>query len=60
MALELLPEGLEVSGLRVEYRKAVMPGSIISPSIVYSPGKAHIVLEVEDTVCCVIEFTLQS
>ena len=60
MALELLPEELEVVGLRVEYRKAVMPGSSISPSIVYSPGTAHVVLAVEDAVCCVIEFTLRS
>ena len=50
----------ELEVLRVEYRKAVMPGSIISPSIVYSPGTAHIVLAVEDAVCCVIEFTLRS
>lgn len=57
MALELLPGDFEVSGLRVEYRKAVMPGSIISPSIALGPASASIVLEVEGTVCCLIEFT---
>lgn len=57
MALELLPEDFEVGGLRVEYRKAVMPGGIISPSIAYGPGTAYVVLAVEGAVCCVVEFT---
>lgn len=57
MALELLPEDFAVGGLRVEYKKAVLPGSIISPSIVHGHNTAHVVLSVEDAVCCVVEFT---
>lgn len=60
MALELLPEGFEVGGLRVEYRKSVMPGSIIFPSIAMNPASACITLEVEGTICCLIEFTARS
>ena len=57
MALELLPEEFEVVGLRVEYRKAVMPGSIICPSIAYEANSVYVVLSVDGAVCCVVEFT---
>ncbi len=60
MALECLPEDFLVSGLRVDYRKPVMPGSTITPSIAYSTNTAYVVLEVEDTICCVVEFTARS
>ena len=60
MALELLPEEFEVGGLRVEYRRAVMPGSIISPSIAYEGNTAYVLLAVEGTICCVVEFTARS
>lgn len=57
MALECLPEDFQVCGVRVEYRKAVMPGSTITPSIVYAGNTASIVMAVDGTVCCVVEFT---
>lgn len=57
MALECLPEPFEVRGLRVDYKKPVLPGSVVTPSIAYGTGTALITLAVEDTVCCVVEFT---
>ena len=60
MALECLPEDFEVRGLRVDYRKPVMPGSCITPSIAYGANTAYVVLAVEETVCCVVEFTARS
>lgn len=57
MALECLPEDFQVGGMRVEYRKAVMPGSTITPSIVYAGNTASIVMAVDGTVCCVVEFS---
>ena len=57
MALECMPEDFKVCALRVEYRKAVMPGCTISPSLIYSGNTAYVVLEVEGTTCCVVEFT---
>lgn len=60
MALECLPEDFEVRGLRVDYRKPVMPGSTITPSIAYGANTAYVMLAVEDTICCVVEFTARS
>lgn len=57
MALECLPEDFQVSGLRVEYRKPVMPGSIISPTIAYGANTACVVLSVGENTCCVVEFS---
>ena len=57
MALECLPEDFPVRGLRIEYRKPVMPGSIITPSIILGTSTAHIVFAVEESICCVIEVT---
>ena len=60
MALECLPEDFQVGSLRVDYRKPVMPGSSITPSIAYGTNTAYVVLAVEETVCCVVEFTARS
>ena len=60
MALECLPEDFEVSGLRVDYRKPVMPGSSITPSFAYGTNTAYVVLAVEESICCVVEFTARS
>lgn len=57
IALECLPEDFQVSGLRVEYKKPVLPGSSIIPAITYGPNTAYVVLMVEESVCCVVEFT---
>lgn len=57
MALECLPEDFQVGSLRVDYRKPVMPGSIITPAIAYGADTAYVVLAVEGTVCSVVEFT---
>ena len=60
MALEYLPEAFQVSGLRVEYKRPVMPGSMISPSVIYGADTVYVVLAVEETACCVVEFTARS
>ena len=57
MALEYLPDDFEVKGMRVEYKKPVMYGSTITPSIVYEAHAAYVVLAVDGAVCCVVEFT---
>ena len=60
MALEYLPEDFQVGGLRVDYRKPVLPGSIITPGIAYGANAAYVVLAVEETACCVVEFSALS
>ena len=57
MAMELLPEEFQVSGLRVDYKRPVLPDSLITPSLAYRDNTAYVVLSVGDTVCCVMEFT---
>ena len=57
MALEYIPEDFTVRGMRVEYKKTVLPGSIITPAVTYGPNAAYVVLAVEGAVCCVVEFT---
>ena len=60
MALECLPEDFQIGSLRVEYKKAVSPGSTITPSIAFSANTACIIMEVEGSICCVVEFTARS
>lgn len=60
MALECLPEDFQIGSLRVEYKKAVSPGSTIMPSIAFSANTACIIMEVEGSICCVVEFTARS
>ncbi len=57
MAMELLPEGYEVGGLRVEYRRAARLGDVLTP-VVYGLENSTIVsLAVGDEVSAIIEFT---
>lgn len=57
MALELLPNDFEPTGLRVEYKRPVAPGATIEPSIILSSTAAWVQLRVRGTLCCVVEFT---
>ncbi len=57
MALEYLPEDFQVAGLRVDYKKPVLPGSVISPSIILGDDVAYVLLAVDGTICCVVEFS---
>ncbi len=57
MALEYLPEDFQVRGLRVDYKKPVMYGSTITPSLVLGTHAAYVVLAVDGALCCVVEFT---
>ena len=57
MAMELLPEGFEVSGLRVEYRLAAKLGDELIPTLYYpSENIVVVALSVEDKVSAIIEF----
>ncbi len=60
MAAEYLPEDFPVCGLRVEYKRPVLPGSVISPSVIYGADAVYVALAVEETICCVVEFTARS
>ncbi len=57
MAMELLPEGFEVHGLRVEYRMAAKLGDMLTP-MVYQRDNAIIVsLNIGQEVSTIIEFS---
>ena len=57
MAMELLPEGFDVKGLRVEYRVAAKLGDTLVPTL-YHTGLALIVsLSIGDDVSAIVEFT---
>ncbi len=57
MAMELLPEGFDVKGLRVEYRVAAKLGDTLVPTL-YHTGTALIVsLSIGDDVSAIVEFT---
>ena len=57
MAMELLPEGFDVKGLRVEYRVAAKLGDTLIPTL-YHTGAALIVsLSIGDDVSAIVEFT---
>ena len=57
MAMELLPEGFEVKGLRVEYRVAAKLGDILIPALYQINGGIVVSLSVGDEVSAIIEFT---
>ena len=57
MALECIPEEFVPQALRVEYRRPVPPGAIISPSLILQPFAAYVQLRVGETLCAVVEFT---
>ena len=56
MAMELIPEGAEIKGLRVEYRVAAKLGNILSPTL-HVIGNGYIVtLAVGKKICAIVEF----
>ena len=57
MAMELLPEGFEVRGLRVEYRVAARLGDVLTPTVYQTDGGIIVSLSVNDDVSAIIEFT---
>ena len=57
MAMELLPEGFEVRGLRVEYRVAAKLGDVLIPTIFQSEGNVIVSLAIGYEVSAIIEFT---
>ena len=57
MAMELLPEGFMVHGLRVEYRVAARLGDVLIPTIYEIEGGYIISLSVGNDVSTIIEFT---
>ncbi|MBQ9637669.1 MAG: hypothetical protein IJV36_07260 [Prevotella sp.] len=56
MAMELLPEGFEVKGLRVEYRVAAKLGDVLIPTIYQIDGGFIVSLSVGADVSAIIEF----
>jgi len=57
MAAELLPEGFQVSGLRVEYRVAARLGDMLTPTVYHAADGAWIVaLSIGADACAIIEF----
>ena len=57
MAMELLPDGFEVKGLRVEYRVAAKLGESLIPTIYRTDGAIVVALTVGSEVAAIIEFT---
>ncbi|MBQ4635371.1 MAG: hypothetical protein IJB64_02935 [Akkermansia sp.] len=57
MALECLPEEFVPTTLRVEYKRPVAPGTVISPTLIMQPTVAYVQLRVGGILCCVVEFS---
>ncbi len=57
VAMELLPEGFAVKGLRVEYRVAAKYGDILVPTVYHIDGGVVVALSVGDETSAIIEFT---
>lgn len=57
MALELLPEDFVPASLRVDYKRPILPGTVITPTLMLQDNTAYVRLRVGDTICCDIEFT---
>lgn len=61
VAEEYLPEGFEVGGLRVEYKKAAVLGDVLYPAVTMEPGMATVVLSDEtDNPYAVVQFRYRS
>lgn len=56
-AMELLPEGFEVRGLRVEYRVAAKLGDMLTPTIYKTDAGIIIALSLDGNVCTTMEFS---
>ena len=57
MAMELLPDGFEVKGLRVEYRVAAKRGDVLIPTMFTTADAIVIALAAEGETCAIMEFT---
>ena len=57
VAMELLPEGFEVKGLRVEYRVAAKFGDVLVPTLYHIDGGLIVALSVGNETSAIIEFT---
>lgn len=57
MALECLPAEFVPATLRVEYKRPVAPGAVITPTLILQPTVAYVQLHVGQTLCCVVEFS---
>ena len=57
MALECLPQDFEPRALRVDYKKPVLPGAVIEPTLRLAGDVAYICLNVQGVPHCVVEFT---
>ncbi|MBR1686929.1 MAG: hypothetical protein IJ710_00145 [Prevotella sp.] len=56
VAMELLPEGFEVRGVRVEYRVAAKLGDILIPTVFQSEESVIVSLAIGNEVSAIIEF----
>ncbi|MBR1499063.1 MAG: hypothetical protein IJ615_05480 [Bacteroidaceae bacterium] len=59
IAMELLPEGFRVNGLRVEYRVAAKLGDELIPTVYRTADGIIVSLSIADDVSAIIEFTEQ-
>lgn len=57
MALEFLPGGFEIAGMRVEYRRAVRLGARLQAAMQEDGKRLWVILRENGETCCVIEFT---
>ncbi len=57
VAMELLPVGFEVRGLRVEYRVAAKLGDVLVPTIYKQDDVIIVSLSIDDAVSAIIEFS---
>ena len=57
IAMELLPNDFEISGLRVEYRVAAKLGDMLVPTMFTTPDAIIIALAAEGETCAIIEFS---
>lgn len=57
VAMELLPEGFAVKGLRVEYRVAAKFGDVLVPTLYHIDGGLIVALSVDNETSAIIEFT---
>ena len=57
MAMELLPEGFEVKGLRVEYRVPAKMGDTLVPTVFRIDGGIIVSLDLDKETSAIIEFT---
>lgn len=57
MALEFLPAGFEIGGMRVEYRRAARYGSRLQAAIMEGENKLWVLLREAGEICCIIEFS---